>query len=364
MSNEIKGAEIFDTGTWNGIPFSSEDLDDIISAFDGLKLGGRVPLKFGHKGKDTRMDDTQPALGWVSKIYRKGSKLVADITDVPTVVYDSIRKGLYKFVSVELLKNVPAGTRKIPWVLDAVALLGATSPAVGTLSGLQALTYARDTGLQYDGVVAFSRESETNFSKERSNMGDNNISITELAERVAQLTVELKDTRDENQRLKQDNVKFSAVKSQLDALQDNVKKDRIARHRQMLTDTLEAAIRDNQCLPAVREKFARAYRLADDDVVETLTTQDVVDFVKLNPHPNPPKKKDSTRAVFSLDDPNGEVPAGTTPDNECLLRARANLARKGKHEPSDLELQNEIVSIFRVNPELGERWKFQLDQAN
>jgi hypothetical protein len=41
-----------------------------------------------------------------------------------------------------LLKDVQADTRKIPWVLDAVALLGATQPAIGILRSLQRQTDA------------------------------------------------------------------------------------------------------------------------------------------------------------------------------------------------------------------------------
>jgi hypothetical protein len=160
MSNRITGAEIFDTGNWNGRPFTDEDLNGIVDTFNVLGLSGRVPLKFGHSGTDARTNDGDPALGWIEKVYRKGSKLVADITDVPTVVYDAIKKGLYKFVSIELLKDLKAGTQTIPWVLDAVALLGATRPAVGHLKDLQALAMSRR--LSFDGErVTFSRQEST-----------------------------------------------------------------------------------------------------------------------------------------------------------------------------------------------------------
>lgn len=95
-----------------------------------------MPLKLGHNG-DQPLTDGQPALGWVSRVYRDGRKLLADFIDMPTSIYEMVKAGLYKFVSVELAKNVLAGTREIPWVLDAVALLGADQPAVGTLKDLQ-----------------------------------------------------------------------------------------------------------------------------------------------------------------------------------------------------------------------------------
>lgn len=134
MAHELKGVQVFDEGRWNSIEFTSADLDGIAASFDALNLAGKVPLKFGHAGKDARHDDTQPALGWVERVYRKGTKLLADFADVPDEVFQKLKSRAYKFVSVELLRNVPAGNRRIPWVLDAVALLGATAPAVGTLS--------------------------------------------------------------------------------------------------------------------------------------------------------------------------------------------------------------------------------------
>ena len=73
-----------------------------------------------------------------SKIYRRGKKLLADISDVPDSVRQAIRSAAYKYTSIDLLHNVTAGNRRIAWVLDAVALLGATPPAVGTLSPLKA----------------------------------------------------------------------------------------------------------------------------------------------------------------------------------------------------------------------------------
>ena len=153
---ELKGAEIFQSGEWNARTFTEADLDGIVSSFEALGLSGRIPLKFGHNGTDAR--DGAPALGWVSRVWREGQKLLADFTGIPRVVYDAIKAGLYKFVSVELLRDVQAGTRLIPWTLDAAALLGATPPAVGTLRDLQSLTMARRPALRFAERLTFSRE--------------------------------------------------------------------------------------------------------------------------------------------------------------------------------------------------------------
>src|SRR5688572_15358522 len=153
---ELTGAEIFEVGTWNGRDFSEADIDGVVRSFDALALGGRIPLKLGHDGDDAR--DGAPALGWVTRIYREGAKLLADFKDIPQKVYDAIKSGAWKFVSVELLRDVQAGTRRIPWVLDAVALLGATPPAVGTLRDLQALTMAQRPTLLFAARMTFTRD--------------------------------------------------------------------------------------------------------------------------------------------------------------------------------------------------------------
>ncbi len=137
----IENAEIFEAGTWpgqgaRGVVFTEADLDGIVSAFGTLHLAGRVPLKLGHTGADARTSDSAPALGWVEAIRRQGGKLLANIKLTSDKLAEGIRNGSYKFVSCELLRGVEAGSWRIPWVLDAVALLGATPPAVGTLKSL------------------------------------------------------------------------------------------------------------------------------------------------------------------------------------------------------------------------------------
>ncbi len=124
----LQGVEIFQSGIWNGRQFGEGDLDGIVKSFDVLGLGGRIPLKLGHNAEHP-LTDGQPALGWVERIWREGKTLMADFRDVPSVIYDAIKRGLYKFVSVELLRDVQADTRTIPLVLDAVALLGSDVPA-------------------------------------------------------------------------------------------------------------------------------------------------------------------------------------------------------------------------------------------
>ena len=152
-------------GVWNGVEITHADLDDIVSNFAELQPTGRVPLKLGHNDAQP-MTDGQPALGWIERVYRQGEKLMADFKDMPSVVYDAIKAGLYKSVSVELFKDVatPGGLRS--WVLDAVALLGADIPAVSGLKDLQALTLSKRSEFRRAGAYAFSMGAQPNEAAE------------------------------------------------------------------------------------------------------------------------------------------------------------------------------------------------------
>jgi hypothetical protein len=139
---DLKGREIFAVGKWNGMEFDETDLDDIVQNFERLTEIHRVPLKFGHN-KEQKITDGQPAIGWVSKVFRQGGKLYADFVDMPRTVFEAIKNKLYRTVSVELLFDVDHDGNRYDHVLDAVALLGADHPAVNTLKDLDALLASR-----------------------------------------------------------------------------------------------------------------------------------------------------------------------------------------------------------------------------
>lgn len=162
---DLPNVELMVEGTHNDVEFRVvPDFQSMVSSFDTLELSGRLPIKFGHGDteKDQPFREGMPALGWIERVWIEGNKLMADFVDVPKVVYDAIKAGLYRFVSVELLRNVKAGTRIIPWVLDGVALLGADPPAVGSLKDLQSLTtMSRGLKLQAESRFTFSLGGNT-----------------------------------------------------------------------------------------------------------------------------------------------------------------------------------------------------------
>jgi hypothetical protein len=343
MSNQLIGAEIFAVGTWNGRSFSEADLDGIAAAFDALGLTGRVPLKLGHRGPDAR--DGDPALGWITKVYRAGDRLLADARDIPTVIYDGIKKGLYKFVSVELLKNVKADTRIIPWVLDAVALLGATQPAVGILKDLQSLTMARGTGLQCDSRVAFARD----ITPSGGNVAMTDQEIAEMQRKLAEATALNQKQAD-----------------QLATIEADRNKDKVTAARTAITERFNVAHRHGRIKPAVREQFAFSTRYeADDDAALRIGTDlkqvdAFIDSVAVKPAP-----KDGTHMTRGGTGGDGEGNAdpyaGLTPDEE-LRKRTFDLCFSRHQDPYDtVHYGRASAEVLRSNADLAERWKFYPD---
>lgn len=254
--SEMQRQEIFAAGEWNGIAFSEADLDAMVTSFEALGLAGRVPLKFGH---DSPKPDGQPALGWVSRVWREGSKLLADFSSVPDRVLGLIRDKAYKFVSVELLKNVRAGTRNIPWVLDAVALLGADQPAVGIL---KELTMSARAGLRFDARVAFTRGIAI---EEKQAMTD--AEIAELRARLAAAEAEA--------------LKF---KNESETFKANAEKERRTSHINGLKALVEDAITAFKADPNARELFKDRFGDTEDDLMRA-TKEKVTAWLSTLPEP-------------------------------------------------------------------------------
>ena len=145
---ELQGVEVFATGEWAGHTFTEHDLDEMVANFGRLVPAHvQVPVKLGHADQQViAQRNGQPALGWVSRLYRSGKKLLADFTAVPATLLELIRAQRYRFVSAELYrkwqdthyeKNLATGATG--HVLTAVAFLGADLPEVKSLAELGAV---------------------------------------------------------------------------------------------------------------------------------------------------------------------------------------------------------------------------------
>lgn len=335
-------------GTWNGITFTDQHLDGIATSFDALGLSGRVPIKLGHN-QEQPLTDGQPALGWVSRVYREGDKLLADFTDMPTVVYELIRSGRYKFISVELLKNVLAGTRVLPWVLDAVALLGADQPAVGTLKDLQALTLKRGPLLRSSARVAFRRDTKLFTTGGPTAMTEDEVKAL-LKKQADELTANFTSALT----AKTNEIQANADKQIKDA-KDAAAKTAAEAHRNQIKAKFETAVKAEALLPAKRESFYKFNRVDDDATVITIKLEDVDAYITEFAD----KAKLAAASKIATKGQEGADPAEATLSAAQIVVHRARkLCFSRNQDPNKFEHINAAtVEVLKADKALGESYK-------
>ena len=146
---DLSGVEILSVGgpvhgagsPPEGDHWAAKDLRAMADA--AAALGGelRAPAKIGHSDKQAfaksgLTDGEMPAAGWLDNIRVNvdGSKLLADIRNVPTKLADLINAGAYRTRSVELSRVTSQKTGKTyDWAVTGLAWLGGKLPAVQTL---------------------------------------------------------------------------------------------------------------------------------------------------------------------------------------------------------------------------------------
>lgn len=161
MAGTIQNLEIFATGTHRAqtgtVVVSDEDLDKIVDAFNSLQGSNivRPHLKLGHTDaqKWFGQKDGIPSLGWITKVWREGRKLLANVTDIPDVLIDMIKSNRFHNVSAEVFWDAPIEHegRNFSRVLSAVALLGVEMPAVKDLAGLASALFQAGPIHQFSG---------------------------------------------------------------------------------------------------------------------------------------------------------------------------------------------------------------------
>ena len=259
--NEIE-LEVFATGVWNGLDFTGDDVKLIAHAFSNLKEYHDVPVKFGHN-EEQPMTDGQPALGWVENVWVKGETLVAKLVDVPDIVYNALKKKLYKKVSIELDMGVEHKGTYYPWVLSGVALLGADIPAVNVLADLQAYM-GRDGAFNAKERAFFTKEDvKLDITHRRDIMG-----MEELQEEIKTLKAQYAAQSTANAKLVEENqtLKDEAIerKAKFRAIEEADKVRQQAEERKTLEKRLDAMVEGQKIAPFTREEFMRDYDEAGD----------------------------------------------------------------------------------------------------
>lgn len=135
----IPGVELLKAGRWDGVGGTfTITADDIEHAVEAHRAGAmRKPvIKIGHS--DPRFDGS-PALGYVDnlRLTDDGETLLGDLVNVPAAVAKLLPRA-YPDRSIEGLYDYQAPDGAVwPFVITALALLGASAPAVRNLKSLQ-----------------------------------------------------------------------------------------------------------------------------------------------------------------------------------------------------------------------------------
>jgi hypothetical protein len=320
---DLKNAEILAVGTWEGsqvVTFDESTLDDMVRAFAALNQAGRVPLKLGHNAEQS-VTDGHPALGWVQRVWRDGQRLLADFTDIPTIVYEAIRKGLYKFVSSEVLLDSKVGGESFAAVLDAVALLGADIPAVSNLKDLQSLTMARRLeGITFAQRVVFSRrESPTGDKKVMAEEKTDNDKLRDLT--VAEVKIEA-----ERKALDAEKAEFKRSQEAAAAAE---KRATINKHRDERKAQFDRAVKEGRITSAQRDTGEKLLRFGDDAAVLGVTSADVDEAISAMAG----KRGAASRAAFTRGGSQEERQAESTPGDElaeAIAEQQKEFEDKGK----------------------------------
>jgi hypothetical protein len=112
--------------------------------------------------------DYAPAVGWVSRLKRRGDKLLAQAKFISDDIIDELKSGFYRNVSVSLSPDL---------ALRHVALLGAAKPAV---KGLEPMKYSD-----------FSQSDESGSEEKAITESSANDNIRKLSEKIKDSAREL-----------------------------------------------------------------------------------------------------------------------------------------------------------------------------
>ena len=354
MTHELKGVEIFKVGRWNQMSFDEQALDDMVEAFEQLSSVHKVPLKFGHR-TDAQIPKGQPAIGWVTKLWRDGKRLLADFSNVPTLVRNAFEHKLYRTVSIEMLMGARLGDKMFNHVLDAVALLGADQPAVHGLGDLEQFLAERNaafvsvgrrlafdtiagkrTTTQSSGGTRMDQEIESRFAK-LEGMLTKAFGRNDDDDEVSKLRKEIRDLKDQVSDKDRTIARMTAERTEFEA---NSKKTALASKRTEAKAVLENAVKAKAITPAARENFTKQYGLDDDAMLERL---DLAVF----------------KATFAAEVPNGDGRNSSSKKTSLETRpdiALNKLVKEYQAEHGEKDYRKAFDRVAEANPELHQEY--------
>lgn len=281
MAGDINNVEIFATGVWRGnkrVTVTDKTLDDMVNSFNELtsKVDGFRPfLKLGHKEMQQFGGESgAPSLGFVSKIWREGEKILANFSNVPDALVDLVKSGRYNAVSIEFLPKVSFGGTDYRSVLRAVALLGAELPAVKTLKGLSASLMSDDAYVFEDAEPIETLEKEADVPNEATYNQSQVDALVEAAvsKAIDETTASLSESTDNmNSAIAERDEKIASLTAAKDQAEANLRDYVKATDTAEVNALIEKAISEGKITPAEKDKYVAlanietTVKLGDDE---------------------------------------------------------------------------------------------------
>jgi hypothetical protein len=298
MPNIIRNVEIFSSGTWNGHEITDQDLDLMVDAFNKTSAKVRPHLKLGHKEQKILQADGLPAAGWIANLRKRGSKLIADFTDVPNKIFELINKKAYRKVSAEVFSNLEILGEKFPRMLGAVALLGADTPGVMNLDDILAWYTNQEC---YESVDFTNELKLDTITKEFEFMEDS--SMPDNKKEDSKLKTLQQENEDLKAKLSKQQEDFSSISERLDLLETQNKeqsqqiieahqREKEAKIKHFVSDMSASNLISPAMAPFVEEFFSDKQEFSVDDkkfdkqgLFKEILTQSL-EFAKLSFEPS------------------------------------------------------------------------------
>lgn len=352
-TKSINGVEIFAAGKWNNDPYTVEDLDEMVRAFNETSATVRPYLKLGHDANQKiAQRDGMPAVGWVTNLRRVGEKLVADFKNVPGKVYDLIVGGAYRKVSSEIWWNVSLVGKKYSRALKAVALLGADTPAVQTLNDIisfyaslgEVKSYEIGDGDVHEHALEINKKQEDNsmdeLTKVKDQLAESQKNLTEAQKKVTEQTETIGKITIERDNLVKEN---AALKADKGALEAKVAEHAAAERKVKVEADVNKLIEGKKILPAQKDHAVAILTAALEKPSEkkfSLNSKEVTEY-------------DYHLAFMSQ----GSVNVNTEESSEAGERQNADLDSKVKKYIEDQKKAGKEVSykdaLIAVSPKEG-----------
>lgn len=219
---KINDVEVFSVGEWNGDKYNLNDLKEMVKAFESLKVGFRPYLKLGHdESQKLAKSSGLPSVGWVEKLYIKGTKLCADLTHIPEKVFKLIKSKAYRKVSCEIYWNLSVEGNKYSRVLGGIAFLGAENPGVMNLDDILG-NYSFNWGNSAKDIALFDKQDTfKTYSQELIKLEDK--MADEKSEKEIALEAELDAAKKSYEKVEQEKKAEADAKALLEKENEELK---------------------------------------------------------------------------------------------------------------------------------------------